>query len=205
MIRRFAPWIAVGVASLVLLAAIALRSAPNTTTGQGNGVSSAVGGPFQLVDTSGKPVDQSVLQGKWSAVYFGYTYCPDVCPTTLTTLGGAIDRMGARAKDFQVVFITVDPHRDTPTQLKNYLSSAEFPRGVIGLTGSDAQVAKVAQAYKVYYQQAGTGAAYTVDHSSAIYLMDPKGQFDTVIPYGLTPDQAKDSIVKAMQDQSAHG
>jgi len=200
MIRRFAPWIAVGVASLVLLAAIALRSGPGSATAQ----ASAVGGPFQLVDQTGRAVDQSVLKGKWSAVYFGYTYCPDVCPTTLTTLGGAIDRMGARAKDFQIVFITVDPHRDTPSQLKNYLSSAEFPRGVVGLTGTDAQVAQVAQAYKVFYQKAGTGDAYSVDHSSAIYLMDPKGRFDTVIPYGLTPDQAKDSIVRAMQDQSAH-
>ena len=200
MIRRFAPWIAVGVASLVLLAAIALRSGPGSATAQ----ASAVGGPFQLVDQTGRAVDQSVLKGKWSAVYFGYTYCPDVCPTTLTTLGGAIDRMGARAKDFQIVFITVDPHRDTPSQLKNYLSSAEFPRGVVGLTGTDAQVAQVAQAYKVFYQKAGTGDAYSVDHSSAIYLMDPKGRFDTVIPYGLTPDQAKDSIVRAMQEQSAH-
>ena len=200
MIRRFAPWIAVGIASLALLVAIALRSGPTPGTGQSGGV----GGPFQMVDQSGRAVDQSVLKGKWSAVYFGYTYCPDVCPTTLTTLGGAIDRMGARAKDFQVVFITVDPHRDTPAQLKNYLSSAEFPRGVIGLTGTDAQVSRVAQAYKVYFQKNGTGDAYSVDHSSAIYLMDPKGQFNTVIPYGLTPDQAKDSIVKAMQDQSAH-
>jgi len=200
MIRRFAPWIAVGLASLVLLVAIALRSGPGAAAGSAG----AVGGPFQLVDQTGRPVDQSVLDGKWSAVYFGYTYCPDVCPTTLTTLGGAIDRMGPRAKDFQVVFITVDPHRDTPAQLKNYLSSSEFPRGTIGLTGTDAQVAKVAQAYKVYFQKAGTGAAYSVDHSSAIYLMDPKGQFATVIPYGLTPDQAKDSIVKAMQDESAH-
>ena len=200
MIRRFAPWIAVGVASLALLAAIALRSGPGSATSQ----ASAVGGPFQLVDQTGRAVDQSVLKGKWSAVYFGYTYCPDVCPTTLTTLGGAIDRMGARAKDFQIVFITVDPHRDTPSQMKNYLSSAEFPRGVVGLTGTDAQVAQVAQAYKVYYQKSGTGDAYSVDHSSAIYLMDPKGRFDTVIPYGLTPDQAKDSIVRAMQDQSAH-
>ena len=200
MIRRFAPWIAVGIASLALLVAIALRSGPTPGTGQSGGV----GGPFQMVDQSGRAVDQSVLKGKWSAVYFGYTYCPDVCPTTLTTLGGAIDRMGARAKDFQVVFITVDPHRDTPAQLKNYLSSAEFPRGVIGLTGTDAQVSRVAQAYKVYFQKNGTGDAYSVDHSSAIYLMDPKGQFNTVSPYGLTPDQAKDSIVKAMQDQSAH-
>jgi protein SCO1 len=200
MIRRFAPWLAVGIASLLLLVAIALRPGPAPASGQAG----AIGGPFQLVDQTGRGVDQSILKGKWSAVYFGYTYCPDVCPTTLTTLGGAIDRMGARAKDFQVVFITVDPHRDTPGQLKNYLSSAEFPRGVIGLTGADAQVAQVAQAYKVYYQKAGSGDVYSVDHSSAIYLMDPKGQFAAVIPYGLTPDQAKDSIVKAMQDQSAH-
>jgi protein SCO1 len=200
MIRRFLPWIAVGIATLALLTAIALRSGP----GQSSNQAGAVGGPFHLVDQTGRAVDQSVLKGKWSAVYFGYTYCPDVCPTTLTTLGGAIDRMGARAKDVQIVFITVDPHRDTPAQLKNYLSSAEFPRGVIGLTGTDAQVAQVAQAYKVYFQKSGTGAAYTVDHSSAIYLMDPKGQFDTVIPYGLTPDQAKDSIVKAMRDESVH-
>jgi protein SCO1 len=200
MIRRFAPWIAVGIASIVLLAAIAMRSGPGPASGQ----AAAVGGPFQLVDQTGRAVDQSVLKGKWSAVYFGYTYCPDVCPTTLITLGGATDRMGARAKDFQIVFITVDPHRDTPAQLKNYLSSSEFPRGVVGLTGTDAQVAKVAQAYKVYYQKAGTGAAYSVDHSSAIYLMDPKGRFAAVIPYGLTPDQAKDSIVKAMRDESVH-
>jgi len=199
MIRRFAPWIAVGIASLALLAAITLRSGPPSRSSQ-----AAVGGPFQLVDQMGRPVDQSVLKGKWSAVYFGYTYCPDFCPTTLTTLGGAIGRMGARAKDFQIVFITVDPRRDTPGQLKAYLSSAEFPHGVLGLTGTDAQIARVAQAYKVYYQKAGTGDAYSVDHSSAIYLMDPKGQFDTVIPYGLTPDQAKDSIVKAMQDEAAH-
>jgi len=200
MIKRFAPWIAVGLASLALLTAIALRS-PSTGA---SGSTPAVGGPFQLVDQTGRPVDQSVLMGKWSAVYFGYTYCPDACPTTLITLGGAIDRMGARAKDFQIVFITVDPRRDTPNQLKTYLSSAQFPRGIIGLTGTDAQIAKVAQAYKVYFQKAGAGDGYSVDHSSEIYLMDPSGRFRTVIPYGLTPDQAKDSIVRAMQDDSAH-
>jgi protein SCO1/2 len=202
MIRRFAPWIAVALASLALLAAIGLRSQSGSASGSGGGV--GVGGPFQLVDQTGKPTDQSVLKGKWSAVYFGYTYCPDFCPTTLTTLGGAIDRMGPRAKDFQVVFITVDPHRDTSAQLKNYLSSTEFPRGVIGLTGPDEAIAKVAKAYGVYYQKAGNGPSYSVDHSSAVYLMDPKGQFATVIPYGLTPDQAKDSIVRAMQDEAAH-
>ena len=90
MIRRFAPWIAVGIASLVLLAAIALRSGP----GQPSSQAAAVGGPFQLVDQSGRAVDQSVLKGKWTAVYFGYTYCPDVCPTTLNQMMHAYNDLG---------------------------------------------------------------------------------------------------------------
>src|SRR6201996_8584732 len=112
-----------------------------------------VGGPFQLVDQNGKPADQNLLKGKWSAVYFGYTYCPDVCPTTLQMLGSASRSLGDRAKDFQVVFATVDPARDTPAQLKAYLSNAVFPPGAIGLTGTDQQVAAMAGAYRVYYQR----------------------------------------------------
>ncbi|HEY2659204.1 MAG TPA: SCO family protein [Caulobacteraceae bacterium] len=158
----------------------------------------AIGGPFQLVDQDGKPADQRLLQGKWTAVFFGYTYCPDVCPTTLQTLGAATDLLGAKAKVFQVVFVTVDPARDTPSQLKDYLSSASFPRGIVGLTGTPAQVGQVTSAYKVYFQKSGTGANYAVDHSSAIYLMNPQGKFDSVIPFGLPPDQTKDLIVKAM-------
>lgn len=158
----------------------------------------AIGGPFQLVDQNGHAVDQSLLKGKWTAMFFGYTYCPDVCPTTLQTLGGATDRLGAKAKDFQVVFVSVDPARDTPAQLKDYLSNGAFGHGVIGLTGTPAQVAQAANAYKVYFQKSGTGANYAVDHSSAIYLMNPKGQFDSVIAFGLSPDQTRDQILKAM-------
>ena len=127
----------------------------------------------------------------------------DVCPTTLQTLGGASDQLGPKAKQFQVVFITVDPERDTPKQLNDYLTSAAYSRGVVGLTGSDDQIAAVTKAYGVYSQKQGTGADYTVNHSSAIYLMNPKGQFDSVIPYGLTPDQVRERLVKAMRENDA--
>jgi protein SCO1/2 len=194
MARRFAPWTAVVIAALILAAVVGWRSSQPQPSGQ-----AAIGGDFHLVDQSGKPVDQTLLKGKWTAVFFGYTYCPDVCPTTLTTLGSAVDELGSKAKDFQVVFITVDPHRDTPQQLKAYLSSSAFPKGTIGLTGTDQEVATAANAYKVYFQKQGDGAAnYSVDHSSAIYLMNPKGRFDSVIPYGITPDQTRDDILKAM-------
>jgi protein SCO1/2 len=193
MLRRFAPWIAVAVACLFLAVVIAWRpSAPGTSN------QAAIGGNFHLVDQSGRAVDQTILKGKWTAVFFGYTYCPDVCPTTLATLGTAADELGAKARDFQVVFVTVDPHRDTPAKLKAYLSSGSFPRGAIGLTGTDQQVAQAANAYKVYVQKQGAGADYSVDHSSAIYLMNPDGRFDSVIPYGLTPDQTRDALLKAM-------
>ena len=157
-----------------------------------------IGGPFQLVDQNGRPIDQTVLKGKWTAVFFGYTYCPDVCPTTLQTLGSASDLLGAKARALQVVFVTVDPARDTPAQLKDYLSSGSFPRGIIGLTGTPEQIGKAAGEYKVYFQKNGSGANYSVDHSSAIYLMNPKGDFDSVIQFGLTPEQTRDQIANAM-------
>jgi protein SCO1/2 len=158
----------------------------------------AIGGPFTLVDQDGRPVDQRVLDGKWSIVFFGYTYCPDFCPTTLTTLGRAMDALGPKAKDAQVVFITVDPERDTPAALKTYLSSRVFPKNIVGLTGTPAQIAQVAKAYKVYYQKEGSGSNYTMDHSTALYIMDPQGRFQAVIADGLTPEQDAQAITQAM-------
>jgi protein SCO1/2 len=157
-----------------------------------------IGGPFQLVDQDNRPTDQRLLNGKWSAVFFGYTYCPDFCPTTLTLLGRVQSILGPKAAALQVVFISVDPDRDTPAQLKSYLSSPVFPQGTKGLTGSAAQVAAAAKAYKVFYQKEGQGAAYTVDHTTAIYLMNPEGKFDRVLPESLTPDQMSHQISEAM-------
>ena len=195
--RIAAPWVlslAAATAAALSLAACAPRqSAP---AAQQTGVSP--GGPFQLVDQDGRPTDQRLLNGKWSVVFFGYTFCPDFCPTTLTTLGLAMTLLGPKAAMVQVVFVTVDPARDTPAALKTYLSSRVFPPGAIGLTGTPAEVAKAAKAYMVFYQKEGTGPNYTMDHSTALYLMDPRGQFDTVIADGLSPQQQANQIARAM-------
>jgi len=157
-----------------------------------------IGGPFQLVDQNGKPVDQTLLKGKWSAVFFGYTYCPDVCPTTMQALAQAEAKLGGKAKDLQVVFISVDPARDTPAQLKTYLSTPAFPPGAIGLTGTEAQVAATAKAYRVYYQKDGQGEGYSVAHSSIVYLMNPAGKFDRALTDSQTPAEVATQIGEAM-------
>jgi protein SCO1/2 len=195
MIRRYGLWILAALALAALGGAEAWRY-----VGASTGTSSAaIGGPFRLVDQNGRSVDQNILNGKWSAVFFGYTYCPDVCPTTLQALAQTRELLGAKAGRFQVVFITVDPQRDTPDQLKDYLSNATFPKGVIGLTGAPAQIEAVARQYGVYYQKQGEGANYAVNHSSAIYLLNPKGRFVAPIGYGLTPAEMRDQIVQAMR------
>jgi protein SCO1/2 len=175
---------------------------PQTSAGsQGEVVSTGealIGGPFQLVNQDGKAVDQSLLTGKWTAVFFGYTYCPDVCPTTLQTLALAQQTLGGKAKDLQVVFVSVDPERDTPAQIKAYLAGPAFPKGTIGLTGSPDQVAAAAKAYRVYYAKQGTGEGYTLNHSSIVYLMNPNGKFDRVVSESQTPAQIATQIGDAM-------
>jgi protein SCO1 len=160
---------------------------------------SDIGGPFQLTDQNGARVDQRILRGKWTAVYFGYTFCPDVCPTTLTALAAAIDQLGPDARRFQVVFITVDPGRDTPAQLRAYLSSPAFPKRTVGLTGTAAQIASVAHAYRVYYKKAGTGPGYSLDHTSIVYLMDPRGRFSRPIAFDAAPAAVARQIRAAMR------
>lgn len=178
---------------LGLAAATALAAcAPTTHTAD-------VGGPFKLVDQNGRAVDDQILKGKWTAVYFGFTYCPDVCPTTLITLAEAADRMGTKASDLQVVLISVDPDRDTPSLLRTYLSNPSFPKGTIGLTGTPAQVATAAKAYKAYYKKVGEGQDYTVDHIAMVYLMDPKGQFSRIIANGTPPDEIARIVTGAMR------
>ena len=160
---------------------------------------SAVGGPFHLVDQSGRPVDESLLHGKVSAVFFGYTFCPDVCPTTLSTLGRAVDILGPPARDLQVVFITVDPDRDTAKALAAYLASPSFPKGTIGLTGTAAQVASAARAYHVFYQKAPeAGGGYTMDHSAVVYLMDRGGHFIRPLDVSAPPTEIAQKLRAAL-------
>ena len=191
---RLAQWASLAALALAPagLAACAPHRAPAAQA------DAAVGGPFTLINQDGRPVDQSLLKGKWSVVFFGYTFCPDYCPTTLTTLGRTMDVLGPKAKDTQVVFITIDPERDTPAAMKSYISSRVFPKNIVGLTGTPAQIAQVAKAYKVYYQKEGTGSTYTMDHSTVIYLMDPNGRFVRPIADG-TPQQDAQQIADAMQ------
>ena len=106
---------------------------PGLPTGQASVGAPAIGGAFTMVDTDGKPVDERVLQGKWSAVFFGYTYCPDICPATMTALTAVKARLGKSGDDLQTVFVSIDPARDTPAQLKAYLDSPAFPRPVVGI------------------------------------------------------------------------
>jgi protein SCO1/2 len=176
--------------------------ASNAARSQAQTGHAAPGGPFTLVDQDGRPVDQSVLKGKWSVVFFGYTFCPDFCPMTLTTLGKTMQQLGPQAAKTQVVFITVDPDRDTPKALKTYLSSQVFPKNIIGLTGTPAQIARAAKDYVVFYQKDGTGPNYTMDHSTALYLMDPKGQFHGVIADGLTPQEQAQQISDAINGKA---
>jgi protein SCO1/2 len=159
----------------------------------------AVGGPFQLVDYDGKPTDQTVLKGKWSAMFFGFTYCPDVCPGTLQALATASDQLGPKAKDLQIVMVSVDPTRDTPAQMKTYLTAGHLPKNIVGLTGTPDQVAAMVKTYRAYAKKVGDGPDYSVDHSTVIYVIDPKGRFDRVIAYNLPPEEIALQLKAAME------
>ncbi|MGE5565468.1 MAG: SCO family protein [Parcubacteria group bacterium] len=160
---------------------------------------SDIGGAFQLTDQDGRAVDQDVLRGKWNAIFFGFTYCPDLCPTTLHTLSAAATLLGGDAKDFRIVFVSVDPERDNPKQMKAYLDAQGLPAGTLGLTGTPEQTAQVAKAYKVFYQKVGTGPDYEVNHTGVIYLMDPKGRFVSALGPAMSPQEMAGQIEKAMR------
>jgi protein SCO1/2 len=186
-------------APLVALAAALILAAGGFTAWQVSvpRPSTAIGGSFQMTDQDDRPADQRVLDGKWTAVFFGYTYCPNVCPATLQALGQARRRLGERGKDLQVVFVTVDPERDSAKTLKAYLAEQDIPVPTIGLTGTPAQVAQIAKAYGVYYAKVGTGSTYAMDHSSTLYLMDPSGRFVAPLSAEMTPDKIASEILKA--------
>lgn len=183
----------------ILLALIAASFAVQRGVSDGGKV--LVGGPFQLVDQSGKPADESVLKGEWTAVFFGFTHCPDICPATLQSLAAAASELGPdRASDLQVVLISVDPERDTPAAMKAYIDSQDMPVRTLGLTGTPDQVKAAIGAYRAFAEKAPLdGGGYTMNHSTAVYLMDPSGRFDRVLSYGLTPPQMAELIDAAMR------
>jgi len=138
----------------------------------------AIGGPFTLTDQYGKTVTDADFKGKPTLIYFGFTYCPDACPTAMLLMQTAVEQLGEGAdKRLNMVLITVDPERDTPAVLKDYVGN--FGPTVIGLTGTPTQVATAAKAYRVYFRKVESkdGAPYLMDHSSIVYLLDRNGRF----------------------------
>ena len=180
-------------ATMGLLLAVLLIGTGGFLWLSGNGGNSpiSIGGPFTLEDGNGKPVTSADFHGKYMLVYFGYTFCPDVCPTTLNAVADAMDKLGPAASRIQPLFITVDPRRDTPDVMKKYAEA--FGPKIEGLTGTADEIAKVAKEYRVYYAEHRTGPGpddYEMDHSSVLYLMGPDGNF--VAP--MRTDQSGDEI-----------
>jgi protein SCO1/2 len=146
---------------------------------------SSVGGPFELVDQDGKTVTDKDFRGKPFLVFFGFTHCPDICPTTLFEVSEVFNRLGKDADKASAIFVTVDPERDTPEKLKLYLSS--FHPRISALSGSDAQIEAIKKAYFVYAKRVPLeGGSYTMDHTSVVYLMDKEGKF--IAPFNLKRD-----------------
>lgn len=149
-----------------------------------------IGGPFTLTDQTGKVVTDADFQGKYMLVYFGYTYCPDVCPTSLSIMSDALDQLSPEKLDKVVpIFISVDPARDTPVALADFVP--HFHDKLIGLSGTPEQTQAVARAYKAYYAKVGDGDKsddYTMDHSSITYLMGPDGKYVAHFSHGTKAD-----------------
>ena len=153
-----------------------------------------VGGPFELTDQTGHRRTDADFQGKLIVIYFGYTYCPDVCPTELQSITLALDKLGAAADIVQPLFITVDPERDTPARLADFVSS--FHPRLIGLTGSLAEIRKTAIAYRTFFAKNGATTAdhYSVDHTGFIYLLGKDGRYVGFLPPSSSPDAIADAI-----------
>jgi protein SCO1/2 len=155
----------------------------------------AIGGPFQLTDQNGRTVTDRSLKGKWLLVYFGYTHCPDACPTALNNISLALDKLGAKRTEFRPVFITIDPARDTPAALKDYVTAFGAP--ILALTGSDAEISQTAKEYRVYYaKHEESGGDYSVDHSSVVYVMDPQGRFAASLNSETPPEEMAQRLAK---------
>jgi protein SCO1/2 len=148
-----------------------------------------IGGPFTLVDDTGAQVTDAALKGKATVMYFGFTFCPEICPTTLTELAQWMQLLGPDADKLNYVFVTVDPERDTPKVMHDYVSA--FDPRIRGFTGTPDQIAKVTSEYRVYYKRIATSdGGYTMDHTAGLYLMDPMVRFFGLIHYQEKTDVA---------------
>ncbi|WP_294256908.1 SCO family protein [uncultured Sphingomonas sp.] len=175
--------------ALIASAMLALAACGTGSTEAPPLAGARIGGPFTLTDQNGKTVTDADFAGKYRIVYFGYTYCPDVCPTDLTKIGAALrtlDKQAPRtAQKIVPLFITVDPERDTPAQLKQYVGN--FHPRLVGLTGKPESIAQVAKAYAIAYMKQPTPSGYLMGHTQVAYLMGPDGKPITSLPLEKDP------------------
>jgi protein SCO1 len=157
---------------------------------------SILGGQFTLVDHTGTTVTDETYRGKWLVMFFGFTHCPDICPTTLSKIASMMELLGQDAEKVQPLFITVDPERDTIEVLRKYV--AAFDRRIVGLTGSAEQIAAVAKSYDVIFQRSGDGTNYTIGHSTAIYLVDPNGNYVSILDPDISPQDMEKWLTALM-------
>jgi protein SCO1/2 len=158
-----------------------------------------IGGPFSLVGADGKPVTDRDFRGRYMLIFFGFTHCPDICPAELQVIAQALEQLGDKAKKVVPILITLDPERDTPQAMANYVKS--FGPNFVGLTGSPEAIAAAAKAYRVAYSKVenkDSAGDYSVDHSALVYLMDPEGRYVTHFSYGLSADQMAEKLGKSL-------
>jgi len=172
--------LAIAVSFAGFTALVNTRQAP---TGQNGTRVAAIGGPFQLTRSDGRRVTEADFRGKPTAIFFGFTFCPEVCPTTLYELSGLIKDLGPDADKMNFAFVSVDWGRDGPKELASYTSA--FDSRIQGLSGTEAEIETVTKAYRVYYKRVPVeGGDYTIDHTASVYLMDKDGQFVGTLAYG---------------------
>lgn len=197
--------VAVSALSLVFGMLIAVAVFPNSIRGlldqpKSWSVGKAqIGGPFQLIDHNGNTVSDKTYAGKHLLVFFGFTYCPDICPAALQKVSLVMDKLGSKANNLKPLFISVDPERDTVAQLKLYMSN--FDNRIAGLTGSTEQIADAVKVYRAYAKKRvdpSTSGGYTMDHSSFIYLMAPDGNFITHFTHVSPVDKMVERLTEAL-------
>lgn len=170
---------------LVLMAAVIGWMTFDWYRGQGE----AFGAPFQLVDNKGQPITEQAFRGQPSAVFFGFTHCPEVCPTTLAEMDGWLKKLGDEGKDIRAYFVSVDPERDTPEVMNSYVTNVSDR--IVGITGEPAKVEAMAKAFGIYAKKVPTeDGDYTMDHTASVLLLDSKGDFFGTIAYGEVSETA---------------
>ncbi|MGS4885171.1 MULTISPECIES: SCO family protein [Stappiaceae] len=199
---RYVAWAAVAVLACVAGALVYLQTTSSNNSGALIEPLAAIGGPFELVSGNGETVTDQTLAGKPTVMFFGFTYCPDVCPTTLSELQGWIEALGPDADKLNYAFVSVDPERDTPDVMRDYVGA--FDDRILALTGSRENIDSMLKAYRVYAKRVPLDDGdYTMDHSAAVYLMNADNKFVGTIAYGEVEETALAKLKRLIENAPA--